>query len=118
MDLLAQIFNRPAINQVEPAQVQEMLAGSHRPFLLDVRTPEEYKQGHVSGAELIPLNELDAKQSRIPKDRQVICICASGSRSGAATRQLSSQGYKVSNMRGGMHRWESAGLPVKSGMAK
>ncbi len=61
MDLLSQIFNRPAINQVEPAQVQEMLAGSPRPFLLDVRTPEEYKQGHVSGAELIPLDELDSK---------------------------------------------------------
>ena len=118
MDLLSQLFNRPAINQVEPAQVQEMLAQSPRPFLLDVRMPEEYKQGHVSGAELIPLNELSVKQSRIPKDREVICICASGNRSSAATRQLSSQGYKVSNMRGGMNRWVHIGLPVKSGMAK
>ena len=118
MDLLSQLFNRPAINQVEPAQVQELLAGSPRPFLLDVRTPEEYKQGHVSGAELISLNELSAKQKRIPKDREVICICASGSRSSTATRQLSSLGYKVSNMRGGMNRWVHAGLPVKSGMAK
>ncbi len=118
MDLLAQIFNRPAINQVEPTQVQELLAQAPRPYLLDVRTPEEYKQGHVSGAELIPLNELTAKQSRIPKDREVICICASGSRSSAAARQLSSQGYKVSNLRGGMNRWVHAGLPVKSGMAK
>jgi rhodanese-related sulfurtransferase len=118
MDLLSQIFNRPAINQLEPAQVQEMLTGSPRPFLLDVRTPEEYKQGHVSGAELIPLDELAAKQKRIPKDREVICICASGSRSSAATRQLSSLGYKVSNMRGGMDRWVRLGLPVKSGVAK
>ena len=118
MDLLSQLFNRPTINQVEPAQVQELLAGSPRPFLLDVRTPEEYKQGHVSGAELIPLNELSAKLKRIPKDREVICICASGSRSSAAARQLNSLGYKVSNMRGGMNRWVHAGLPVKSGMAK
>ena len=118
MDLLSQLFNGPAINQVEPTQVQELLAGSPRPFLLDVRTPEEYKQGHVSGAELIPLNELSAKHKRIPKDREVICICASGSRSSTATRQLSSLGYKVSNMRGGMNRWVHAGLPVKSGMAK
>jgi phage shock protein E len=118
MDLLSQLFNRPAINQVEPTQVQELLAGSPRPFLLDVRTPEEYKQGHVSGAELIPLHELSAKLKRIPKDREVICICASGSRSSAAARQLSSLGYKVSNMRGGMNRWVGTGLPVKSGMAK
>jgi phage shock protein E len=118
MDLLSQLFNRPAINQVEPTQVNEMLAQSPRPFLLDVRTPEEYKQGHVSGAELIPLNELTAKQKRIPKDREVICICASGSRSSAAARQLSAQGFKVSNMRGGMSRWIHERLPVKLGMGK
>jgi phage shock protein E len=118
MDLISQLFNRPSINQVEPAQVQELLAQTPRPFLLDVRTPEEYKQGHVSGAELIPLNELSVKQKRIPKDREVICICASGSRSSTAARQLNSQGFKVSNMRGGMNRWVHAGLPVKLGMTK
>ena len=118
MGLFSQIFNRPAINQVEPAQVQEMLQGSKRPFLLDVRTPEEYKQGHIRGAELIPLNELPAKNGRVPKDREVVCVCATGSRSSTATRQLSAQGYKVSNLRGGMNRWRRLGLPIKSGMAK
>jgi hypothetical protein len=91
MGLLSQIFNRPAINQVEPAQVQEMLAKPQRPFLLDVRTPEEYIQGHIHGAELIPLNELSAKKGRIPKEREVVCVCATGSRSSAATR-----GYRIS----------------------
>jgi rhodanese-related sulfurtransferase len=118
MDLLSQLFNRPAIKQEEPTQVQEMLGQFPGPFLLDVRTPEEYKQGHVGGTELIPLNELSAKQKRIPKDREVICICASGSRSSAAIRQLSVQGYKISNMRGGMSRWIREGLPVKLGMGK
>jgi rhodanese-related sulfurtransferase len=113
MDFLSQFFKRPVITQVDPAQVKVMISQSPRPFLLDVRTPAEYKQGHVSGAELIPLNELPAKMSRIPKDRDVICICESGSRSSVAARQLSSQGYKVSNMRGGMSRWIRAGLPVK-----
>jgi phage shock protein E len=118
MGLLSQIFNRSDINQVEPAQVQEMLAGSQRPFLLDVRTPEEYKQGHIRGAELIPLNELSAKKGRIPKDREVVCVCATGSRSSTATRQLSALGYKVSNLHGGMNRWTRFGLPIKLGMAK
>ncbi len=118
MDFFSQLFDRPGINQVEPAQVQEMMSHSPRPFLLDVRTAGEYKLGHVIGAELIPLEELSTKKSRIPKERDVICICASGSRSGSAARQLSSLGYKVSNMRGGMSRWVRAGLPVKSGMAK
>ena len=78
----------------------------------------ESKQGHVSGAELISLDELAAKKSRIPKEQDVICICASGSRSSAAVRQLSSPGYKVSSMRGGRSSWIHTGLPVKSGMAK
>jgi rhodanese-related sulfurtransferase len=118
MGLFSQLFNRPAINHVEPAQVKVMMAQSPRPFLLDVRTPGEYKQGRVSGAELIPLDELFDKLGRIPKERDVICICESGNRSYAAARKLSSLGYKVSNMKGGMSRWIHAGLPVKSGMAK
>jgi rhodanese-related sulfurtransferase len=118
MDFLSRLFNQSAINQVDPAQVKTMISQSPRPFLLDVRTPGEYKQGHVSGAELIPLAELSTKQSRIPKERDVICICESGSRSSVAARQLSSLVYKVSNMRGGMLCWVRDGLPVKSGMGK
>ena len=118
MNLFSQLFNQPAITQLDPAQVHTMVAQSPKPFLLDVRTPEEYKQGHVNGAELIPLNDLSSKIARIPKGREVICICESGSRSSAAARHLSAQGYKVSNMKGGMNRWTRAGLPVKTGMAK
>ena len=118
MEFISQLFNRPAINQVDPEQVQARLGQTPRPFLLDVRTPGEYKQGHVNGAELIPLDELMDRKGRIPKDRDVICICASGSRSSSASRQLSSLGYQVSNMKGGMSRWIQAGLPIKTGMAK
>lgn len=118
MDFLSQLFNRPAIDQIEPALVQEKMSQSPRPYLLDVRTPAEYKTGHVSGAELIPLDELSTRTRRIPKEREVICICASGNRSSAAARQLKTMGYKVSNMRGGMSRWIRSGLSVKSGMAK
>jgi rhodanese-related sulfurtransferase len=118
MDFISKIFNQPAINQLEPAQVRTMASQSLRPFLLDVRTPQEYKEGHIQGAELIPLADLPQKLSRIPKDREVICVCHSGSRSIVAARRLSSQGYKVSNMNGGMAKWARAGLPVKSGMAK
>lgn len=118
MNFLSRLFNQPAINQVDPAQVRAMMGQSPRPFLLDVRTPDEYKQGHIQGAELIPLDELLARQSRIPKEREVICICASGSRSSLAARRLNSLGYQVSNLRGGMSHWIRSGQPVKSGMAK
>jgi rhodanese-related sulfurtransferase len=118
MDFITQLFNQPSIAQLDPAEVQTLAAQSPKPYLLDVRTPGEYKQGHINGAELIPLDELSAKLGRIPKGRDIICICESGSRSSVAARQLNAQGYKVSNLRGGMGRWVRAGLPVKTGMAK
>jgi rhodanese-related sulfurtransferase len=116
MNFLSQLFNQPAISQLEPAQVHSLATQSPKPYLLDVRTPAEYNQGHIIGAELIPLDELSEKLARIPKGREVICICASGSRSSAAARQLTTQGYRVSNLRGGMNRWVRAGLPVKKGL--
>jgi rhodanese-related sulfurtransferase len=118
MDFISQLFGQSSIPQLEPDQVKALIAQSPRPFLLDVRTTDEYKQAHIGGAELIPLDELQAKTARLPKEREIICVCASGSRSSAAARHLSGQGYKVSNMRGGMSRWVRAGLPIKTGMAK
>ena len=118
MDFISQLFNQPAVTQLDPAQVQTLVTQSPKLYLLDVRSPGEYKQGHINGAELIPLDELSTKIARIPKGREIICICESGSRSSVAARQLSTQGYKVSNMKGGMSRWVRAGLPIKTGLAK
>ena len=118
MDFLSGLMGQSQIPQLEPAQVQALLSQSPSPFLLDVRTPEEYGEEHISGTVLIPLDNLAARINRIPKDKDIICICASGSRSSAAANFLSSRGYKVSNMRGGMHRWVHSGLPIKTGSAK
>ena len=117
MDFLSQLFNS-GIPQLDPAQVHALAVQSPKPFLLDVRTPGEYKQGHIQGAELIPVDELSSKMARLPKGREIICVCESGSRSSVAARHLSAQGYKISNMRGGMSRWIRAGLPIKTGMNK
>jgi len=118
MDFFSRLFHQTAINQLEPDQVQTLAAQHPKPYLLDVRTAAEYKQGHIQGAELIPLDDLDTKIARLPKGREIICVCASGSRSSAAARRLTAQGYKVSNMKGGMSRWVRAGLPVKAGMGR
>jgi rhodanese-related sulfurtransferase len=118
MDFFAQFLNPTGIPQLEPAEVHAMVTKSPKPYLLDVRTQGEYKQGHVQGAELLPLNELSTGLARLPKGREIICICESGSRSSVAARHLKAQGYKVSNMRGGMSHWARAGLPVKTGLSK
>ncbi len=118
MGFLSIFSNHSDINQLEPQQLQAMISQLAQPYLLDVRSPQEYQQAHIQGAELIPLDELPHKMNRIPKNRQVICICASGSRSSAAANHLSSAGYQVSNLRGGMFNWMRADLPVKTGLGK
>jgi rhodanese-related sulfurtransferase len=84
-------------------------------FILDVRQPEEYKAGHIPRAKLIPLNQLGSRLKELPQDREIICVCQSGSRSSFATSQLLSAGYNALNLSGGMTAWQSAGLPVKRG---
>ena len=49
--------------------------------LLDVRTPEEFAEGHLEGAVLIPVAELSTRLSEIPRDRPVVAYCRSGARS-------------------------------------
>ena len=118
MESLSPLFNQRAVKQLDPVQVQAMVLRSPSPFLLDVRTPQEYGQGHIKGVELIPLDELPASMDRIPKGREIICICESGSRSIAAASHLSEQGYRTSNLIGGMNRWIRAGLPIETGTDK
>ncbi|MDL2345374.1 rhodanese-like domain-containing protein, partial [Deinococcus sp. MIMF12] len=57
-------------------------------FVLDVRTPAEYAQGHVPGAVLLPLQDLSARLNEVPQGRKVYVICRSGSRSAQASRVL------------------------------
>jgi rhodanese-related sulfurtransferase len=64
------------------------------------------------------LPQLSSRLGELPKDREIICVCASGSRSSSAARRLASEGYSVLNLNGGMSRWQRAGLPVKKGMGK
>lgn len=117
MDILKLLFGPPLPSlSVEDAQAR--LKGRPAPFLLDVRQPGEYQTGHIAGAALIPLNELGVRLRELPKGREILCVCQSGNRSSTATRQLLKAGYTAVNVRGGMHAWQSARLPVKKGAAR
>lgn len=84
------------------------------PFVfIDVRTPEEYAAGHVKGAELIPLQELERRLAEVPKDKQVYVYCRSGRRSAEAAALLVKAGYgNIENVMGGIEGWKAAGFPV------
>ncbi len=61
--------------------------------IIDVRTPEEFRDGAYPGARNIPVSNLGARLGEIPKDKPVVLYCASGARSGAAARALKQAGY-------------------------
>jgi glyoxylase-like metal-dependent hydrolase (beta-lactamase superfamily II)/rhodanese-related sulfurtransferase len=87
-------------------------------LLLDVRQPDEYvgELGHVPGAILIPLPELPARLFEIEsyREKRVIAICRSGSRSAKATVLLKDAGFQdVWNMTGGTLAWRERGFPVE-----
>ena len=117
MNLMTRLFGTP-VPVVDATELRDKLAGAKAPYLLDVRQPEEYHVGHIAGATLIPLGELETRLGELPKDREIACICASGSRSVAAARKLMAAGYTASSLTGGMMTWQRANLPVKTGSAR
>lgn len=74
--------------------------------IIDVRTPQEYQQGHIPDVPLIPLDQLETRLSEVPSDRRVLLICRSGRRSAQGTNLLRSKGFEqVYNIDGGMLAW-------------
>ncbi len=116
MDFFSNLFGKP-VPTLSAAEAQEKIKGGKRPFVLDVRQPEEYREGHIGGAKLIPLGELKQNLKELPKQREIICVCASGSRSSSAARILIAEGLQVFNIKGGMAAWQQEKLPIKKGMA-
>jgi phage shock protein E len=61
--------------------------------VVDVRSPEEFRDGAYPGALNIPLQDVGRRLAEIPKDKPVVLYCASGARSGMAARMLKQAGY-------------------------
>ena len=73
--------------------------------LLDVRTPTEYRGGHINNAINKPLDKINNYNG---KEKEIFVICQSGMRSKKAAKILKSKGYNVTNIRGGMSQWSGA----------
>lgn len=96
-----------------PVVLVATLAGHEKEvFLLDVREPDEFEEAHIEGSVLIPLGSLPRRVAEVPKDRQVVVVCAVGGRSANATFWLREQGIEAVNLHGGMRSWMMAGHPV------
>ena len=84
--------------------------------LVDVRTPEEYADGHLHGAANIDIfndNFLPTALKTLDKSRPVAVYCRSGKRSADAADRLAANGYRVTNLEGGILAWTAAHRPVE-----
>jgi len=88
-------------------------ASRREAVILDVRERHEWKAGHVPGSRNIPLSTLAKRHHELKEDRTYVAVCRSGSRSRSATAQLCNAGFTVLNLKGGMHAWQRAGLPLE-----
>lgn len=86
--------------------------------LIDVRSPQEYEEGHVRGARLIPLDQIESRAQEVPSDREVYLICRSGGRSARAVQILNQHGRKGINVAGGTLGWIEAGNRVVKGSSE
>jgi phage shock protein E len=100
---------------VAPDRLLAVLDEPDAPLLLDVRTPREFRGGHVPGAVNIPYTELPARLAEIEagRDRGVVVYCESGRRAAIATETLVSAGFRdVKHLEGDMSGWRAAGRPI------
>lgn len=112
MNILQSLFG-PPMPSVSAEELNEKLKQPKRPLVLDVRQPEEFRTGHIIGAKLIPLGELGRRMNELPKDKEIVCVCATGSRSRSATKMLVRAGYNAIDMKGGMMSWSGNGFTMK-----
>ena len=84
--------------------------------MLDVRTPDEYKGGHIAGAKNIDFteNSFEGEVARLDKSKPYLVHCASGHRSTNSLATFKKLGFQsVYHLDGGLKAWEAAGKPVE-----
>lgn len=102
-----------------PEFEQEIQADSVQ--LLDVRTPQEYAEGHIAGAINIDVQSDDfqpAATQKLSKDSTILVYCRSGRRSLDAAEILTRLGYRVINLKGGILDWQASDRPVTTATDK
>ena len=99
--------------EIEPAWVEEHRAGLQ---IVDVREADEFAGplGHIAGARLLPLGDLEKRAGELAKDRPIVTVCRAGARSAQAAAILRKAGFtSVANLAGGMLRWRAQNLPAQ-----
>lgn len=98
------------------AQGAVQLINRERAVVVDVRDPEEFAAGHMTGAKNVPLDQLEAKLATTVKNKglPLLLVCATGSRAQRAVATARKLGYEQAQaVAGGLKGWREANLPVE-----
>src|SRR5690606_27394894 len=98
--------------QLDVNEYEEKLASLKNVQLVDVRTAEEYAEGHLKNAVNINIGSSNFEEhiAILDKNKPVMVYCLSGGRSGNAANKLEKMGFtQVYNMKGGIMKWRNAG---------
>ncbi|MBX0313189.1 MAG: rhodanese-like domain-containing protein [Sulfurihydrogenibium sp.] len=104
-----------AYQDLNARQFYEMMQKEKDVIILDVRTPQEYQEEHISNAINIPVQILGQQLDKLKnfKDKKILVYCRSGHRSAIASQILDRAGFKnVYNLKGGLFEWKASGLPL------
>jgi hydroxyacylglutathione hydrolase len=102
------------VPSVSPAEAREWLRQHAQALVVDVREPGEYASGHVPGAVSVPQADLATRLKELPRDRELLVVCAGGNRSLRAAHFLRQVGFEqVINLDGGTNGWREAGHPLE-----
>ena len=83
--------------------------------VLDVRTADEFAEGHIERAVNIDYKKddfMDRAKAALPTGKTIAIYCRSGRRSANAASMLAPEGYVLVNLKGGIIDWQNAGMPV------
>jgi rhodanese-related sulfurtransferase len=104
---------------ITPADLQKILATQPSASVIDVRTPVEFAEVHVSQARSVPLDELIPGSLQLPKDQPVYLLCRSGQRAAKAAEKFTQEGFwQPVVVEGGTLAWIAASLPVTRSTVK
>jgi rhodanese-related sulfurtransferase len=96
-------------------ELARALGGAEAPLVVDVRLPVEYRALHLEPSVLLPLGELARRREELPRDRELVLVCRTGSRALLAAAELT--GYRTRVLEGGLVAWQAAGHSVVEGTA-
>jgi len=116
-EVSAPLGQAEGVRVVSVEQAASLLELAPAPTIVDVRTPQEFAQGHLEGAVLVDFNAPDFRDriAEFPRDGHYVIYCRSGNRSAGARQVMTDLGFTdVADIEGGVVAWAEQGRPLTS----